>query len=295
MKNILKITRLNSTMQVLLAMKESRSKRFSEKKFIIEGRAGIEGAIENNWPIKSIVLNDKNKLSTWAKHQLFNSKAESIYSITSELMKMISDREDLPEIIAISEMNHRNFTSYIPTNNEKIVLVLDQPKSPGNLGMLIRSAVAFGVKSIVISGHAADEYDHKCIRSSVGTFFSVNIYKTDGIKSFREKLQELKITYKTNVISTGNKANTSLKDISLPSGLTFLVFGNESRGVSKGYKELSNHFIKIPLHGKHTSLNVGAAASIFLYEMSRKSRVKQKENNPFKEPELISVDNHDIY
>ena len=160
------------------------------------------------------------------------------------------------------------------------MVILDRPKSAGNLGMVIRSAAAFGMSGIVLSGHSADEYDPKCIRASVGSFFFTPIYHVDGIDKYVEKLTELRASSKDIVtIATGDQGSGTLDQTNFSADVLFLVLGNETFGVSRGYRENASSFLKIPLASEtFTSLNVAAAASIFFYAIhsQRMSLTAQK-------------------
>jgi TrmH family RNA methyltransferase len=207
-------------------------------------------------------------LTAWAKKHLAEERYDVAYAVPASLMEKMSDKEESPELIAVGEMQLRDFLTY-ELKGKGVVVVLDEPKSAGNVGMVIRSAVAFGASCLVLSGHAADEYDPKCIRASVGTFFSLPIYRVDGIGKFLEKIAQLKQDREVKVIASGNRGDAPIQEVSFTSDLLFLVLGNETHGVSVGYRQNADQFVQIPLEGKFTSLNVGAAASIFLYEIFR--------------------------
>ncbi len=151
------------------------------------------------------------------------------------------------------------FDAYSPTKPE-VILVLDQPKNAGNVGTIIRSAAAFNLGAIVISGHAADEYDPKCIRSTVGCFFSIPIYQVEGCEKFFNKIASLKSSFSIEVIATGNKGNEPFTGFKKTTDLLFIILGNETKGISQGYKNLANKFLSIPLTGEFTSLSIGVAA-----------------------------------
>jgi TrmH family RNA methyltransferase len=255
-----------NVIQRVLALRNSRNKRFHHQEFIIEGIVSITQALEKCWPIKSVFFNNECKLSEWAKTVLKNTQSCVTYATSKNMMTKISEREDCPELLIIGQMKLRNFREYMPSHPE-LVVVLDQPKSVGNLGMIIRSAAAFGVNAIVISGHAADEYDPQCVRSSVGSFFNIPIYRVEGINKFNDKITHLKKHHALEIIATGNKGDIALSDTMFNKNLLFIVFGNETHGISEGFRKIADKFIHIPLTGNLTSLNIGAAASIFLYEI----------------------------
>lgn len=264
---IIKLSKETNEIQRAITLRESRNSRHRYQEFILEGRVAIDEAKEKSWKIKSFFYNKDHPLSNWAKNHLAYTPCEIAYEVTGALMDRIADKTESTELIAVAETKALSFSSYQPSNSSEVIIVLDSPKSAGNVGMMIRSAVAFGAHAMVISGHAADEYDPKCIRASVGTFFSIPIYRVAGAQPFLEKIESLKKDKKIQVIASGDKGAIPIKEANFQADLLFLILGNETKGVNSIYKQMANQFVQIPLLGKFTSLNVAAAGSIFLYEI----------------------------
>ena len=132
------------------------------------------------------------------------------------------------------------------------VLILDGLQDPGNLGTIIRSAVAFNVDTIILSKDTVDLYNPKVVRSTQGMNFHINIIRRDlenEIKALKEKGY---IVYSTDVIN----------------GKYAIIMGNEGNGVRENIKNLSDEKLYIKMNNDCESLNVGVATSIILYEFS---------------------------
>ena len=143
------------------------------------------------------------------------------------------------------------------------ILLLDEIQDPGNLGTIIRSSVAFGVTTIILSNDTVDLYNPKVIRASEGMFCHINIITMDLEEAIKEiKERGIKV-YGTNVVN-GKEVNT----ISDKSSYA-LVMGNEGNGVKKHIQELCDENLYIPMNESCESLNVGVACSILLYELGR--------------------------
>jgi len=265
---VIKLTKETNEIQHLVTLKNNRNKRHKYREFVIEGHVAIDEAYKKGWKIKSFFYNKDKPLSRWAESHLARGGYESVYAVSELLMEKISDKTESSELVAIVEQPLRQFAAYQPAAHD-VVVVLDEPKSPGNMGMMIRSAVAFGVSAIIISGHGADEYDPQCIRASVGTFFTLPIYRVEGVRHFSQKIDLLKQTSRVSVIASGDRGAVSLQESNLDAEILFLVLGNETSGISAGYREFADQFVQIPLRGEFTSLNIAAAGSIFLYEIFR--------------------------
>ncbi len=182
---------------------------------------------------------------------------DDTYFITKDIMKKISSMESPSNILAVCEKS----------NSKEIIgskiLLLDEIQDPGNLGTIIRSSVAFGVTTIILSNDTVDLYNPKVIRASEGMFCHINIITMDleeAIKKIKDR--GIKV-YGTNVVN-GQEVNT----ISDKSSYA-LVMGNEGNGVKKHIQELCDENLYIPMNESCESLNVGVACSILLYELGR--------------------------
>lgn len=143
------------------------------------------------------------------------------------------------------------------------ILVLENIQDPGNLGTIIRSAVAFNIDTIILSNDCVDIYNPKVIRASQGMIFHIDIIKRDLLLEI-PKLQTLGY----QIIGTKVTHGQSLKDFQNIEKFA-IIMGNEGNGMTKEVAELCDSFIYIEMNDKCESLNVAIATSIILYELSR--------------------------
>lgn len=111
-------------------------------------------------------------MSDWANGILENSGAKKHFELPFHLLKKLSQKEETSELIAIIAMQDDDL-SRIPEKDNTLVVVLDRPSNPGNIGTIIRSCDSFGVNGLIITGHSADLYDPETIRATTGSFFCV--------------------------------------------------------------------------------------------------------------------------
>ena len=134
-------------------------------------------------------------------------------------------------------------------------VALDHISDPGNMGTLIRSAVAFGCKSIVIIG-GADCWSPKVIQSSAGTIAHAAIIETSWKTLLAQEKRPLLCAL---VVNGGKKPTTiSLRDY-------VLVIGNEAHGIDQKNALLCNEQVTLQMPGNTESLNAAIAGSIALY------------------------------
>lgn len=178
--------------------------------------------------------------------------------VSREVLKKITSLNTPPKMIGLCEKK-------IDTTIGKRILILDEIQDPGNMGTIIRSAVAFNIDTIVIGDGSVDVYSPKVIRATQGMIFHVPIvfYSIDKLISILKKLN-IKV-YATNV-----KYGEEVKNLTKKEKETFaLIIGNEGNGVNPKYLEMSDKFIYIPMNEVVESLNVAIATSIILYEMDK--------------------------
>ena len=176
--------------------------------------------------------------------------------VTKEILKKISTLTSPPKMIGLCEKK-------IETTIGKRILVIDEIQDPGNLGTIIRSAVAFNIDTIVIGDNTVDVYSPKVVRATQGMLFHVPIvfYSIDKLIPILKKL-------KIPVLATNVKYGEEVKNLTRNEKQAFaLIVGNEGNGVNPKYLELSDKFIYIPMNDVVESLNVAIATSIILYEM----------------------------
>lgn len=267
MKTI-QIGKENSTFQEILALKENRTKRCQMRMFFVEGVQNIKDAIDNNWKIYAFIYNNYNDLSNWAKGIL--NKAQFNYCISYNLMKKLSDKDDVSELLAIIEMNddqQENLTCKNP-----LFILFDRPSNKGNFGTIIRSADALFVDKIFFTGHAVDIYDHAVISSSMGSFFKVPFKFLSSNQEYVELVQNLKSKFKDfQIVGTSLQADKFIDECNFTKP-TLLLVGNETWGLSKFYSENADELVKIEMREGIDSLNVACATTTCLYEIYRQRK-----------------------
>ncbi len=176
-------------------------------------------------------------------------------------MKKISSLTTPPGLLAVIE---------IPTNQkvekEDIKLVLDNIQDPGNLGTIIRTADAFGIKSIICSEETVDFYSSKVVQASMGSIFRVNLHSRD-LKEFLKVEKEESTLYASHL----NGGNLYTCEFNKPATL---IMGSESHGISEELMSLIQESVKIPIKGNAESFNVSIATAILLGEISRQFSLK---------------------
>jgi len=239
----------NDIIKYANSIKEPKySKKYGE--CFVESEKVINELVLKN--IVSTILVEENKLDKY-KHILHNFKGK-VFEITESISNYLTESVTSSGIFAFVK---------IPNNRQSVgdrILVLDNLQDPSNLGAIIRSAMAFDFKSIIML-NGVYPYSAKVIRSSMGYVFDINIisYNISQLIDFLEK-------NKYNLVSA-DMSGTELKSF-IPKFPLALVIGNEGNGVSQELKKLSNQIVRIPMNNGVESLNAGVSASIIMYNLN---------------------------
>ena len=163
------------------------------------------------------------------------------------------------------------YTLNISALSEKLTLLLDTIKDPGNLGTIIRIADWFGIETIICSPQSADAFNPKVIQATMGSITRVKIHYTDLSEFVARNQKETKLPVYGALLEGEN-----LYKQNLPSA-AFILIGNESRGISAELIPSISNKITIPSFshfkttpGETESLNAAIATSIICSEFRRK-------------------------
>ena len=133
------------------------------------------------------------------------------------------------------------------------IVYLDQINDPGNLGTILRTAVAFNYDAVVLSKGSVDLYNEKVIAASKGAIFLVDAFVGD-ISDYQDK---------QIIVSTLDENAVPLNECQKPNDFV-LVLGNESHGVSEPIIKIANQLVKIEMNDVIDSLNVAIAGAILM-------------------------------
>jgi len=145
-------------------------------------------------------------------------------------------------------------------------VVLDSVQDPGNLGSILRSASAFGVRDVLLTEGCAQVWSPRVLRAGMGAHFALHLYERCDIGAFASR-------YPGRLLATVRDEATPVFETDLR-GDVALLFGSEGRGLSPALAALAHARISIPMPGHAESLNVAAAAAICLFERVRQLQGK---------------------
>lgn len=191
------------------------------------------------------------------KHAL---SGENIFSADKSILEHVAGFKIHFEVLILAEKPKDTELNQL---DDRIIL-LNGLSSPENVGSIVRSSAAFGVKSIITDEKTCSPYLRRCIRVSMGNIFSMKTYHAINIRGDLKKLKELGYA----IFSSANIAGSvDVKSFNFPSKYV-LIIGSEGHGVDQDVLNASDAILRINIDPQVAHLNASNAASIFLSYMS---------------------------
>ena len=249
--------------------------KLEHSEFIIEGHLIVERAVEDGLPIETLLYTTGFVATPEGKSLFKRAAAEnlSFYQVNDGVMGSITTTRPVPSIIASVHLSYPNFLLESGSLNfhfspRCILLIAENIGNPDNLGMTLRTADAAGVSAVLLSGKGASPFHKNCIRASRGAVGRLPLFYTPGIGGAIAALR----ASDWQVLGATASAKNQLHEMefTLP---TAIVVGNENTGLSADARECCPKLVRIPMASGQSSLNVGIAAGVLLYELTRQHRI----------------------
>ena len=228
---------------------------------LVMGRNVAEDLLKKNKKVRKIIIqegfDDKNIISLIEKNNL-----------SVEIKKKFEIDRLCPGvnqgiILDIPDYKYMELNDFI-NNNEDFVVLLDHLEDPHNLGAIIRTCEAAGVKSIILPRDRQVQVNATVMKTSVGTLDNVSLVSVSNLVNTIERLKEAGYW----IVGTALENSQDYRTIDY-SGKIALVIGNEGKGISELVAKKCDFLAKIPMYGETNSLNASVAAGIMIYEVIR--------------------------
>ena len=233
----------------LVKLRQNRDYRYDQKSLIIEGFTLVT-ELRSAKKFKMIVVQDEMFIP-------LGVTAEEVLIVNESVMKKISGVQTPEGIIAEIEMPQP-----VSLEGKHHLVAVDGVSDPGNLGTILRSALALGWDGVFILDNSCDPFNDKALRSSRGAIFRLPLAWGNW-----DTLNKL---IATNTLSPFVADLRGVEISSMPPvEKMLLILGNEARGPSEMAKKVSQA-LTIAMPGDMESLNVGVAGSIMMYVLRPK-------------------------
>lgn len=276
---------MKMVMPVITSRKNSRvveTAALHEKKyrnerglFLLEGEKLVFEALAHGLPIVELYLSEGKREEILRRLRPRLEEADYrdllVYTLSDDCFLKISSEKSPQGVIAVTK--HLDFfkrktiiydEDILSLVGERAVMLYAM-QDPGNLGAVIRSAVAFGADSILISADCADLYNSKTIRAAMGSLFRVRICVVEDIAS---AIAALRHQGRRVMAAELRDGALPLSEVAL-SPRDCVIIGNEGHGIPKEISDLCDQSVYLPISQNAESLNASVAAAIFLWEQSK--------------------------
>jgi len=273
--SVLRVTSRNARFQQWESLLSNRSKRQRAGEFLVQGVRPISLAARHGWRFRALIHDAERPLSRWAQALLRDVEAVKVSMAPGLLAELGEKDEGSPELVAVVEMPGDDLDR-IQAGSDFLGVLLDRPASPGNTGSIIRSADALGAHGVIVTGHAADVYDPRCVRASTGSLFALPVVRAPGPREAAAWVAAQRARGRPVVLAaTDERGDRDVFEFDFTQPVLLLV-GTEGTGLSGAWRELSDVVVSIPMAGAASSLNAANAAAVLLYEASRQRLLARK-------------------
>ncbi len=254
-QNTIITSRDNAKIKYACKLKNSSAFRADEKSFMAEGlklclELGESGVVKTLFVTQKIL--DKNP-------ELLNIKTEC-FIIENHVAEKLSDTKTAQGVFAICAIPC--YTIEVLKKSGRYLL-LENVQDPGNVGTLLRSAVAFGFDAVLLSDGCAGVFSPKTLRASMGTAVKIPVVEQIDVQAVISALQKLQVP----CLAAALYNSEPLGSIRLPNeNGVCIAIGSEGQGLKLETCKACDKAVRIPMTPNIESLNAGIAGSLLLWE-----------------------------
>jgi TrmH family RNA methyltransferase len=226
-------------------------------RFLAEGPRVVAEGLRSGWPCACVYYTDNTLL-----RDLVIPAGVKTWQLTEKEMGRFGETVNSQGLVA--EFITGDLASpVIPRTGG--VLYLDAIQDPGNIGVLLRSGLGAGVRTVVAGPGTGDPFNPKAIRASAGMFFHLKISRDDADRTILKQFKAAGF----RVFGAATRGGEKAADL-VPVPKWVLVAGNEGQGLSPGTEKLLDTAVTIKIDHALESLNVSVSAGILLFKLSGK-------------------------
>lgn len=242
-------------------LSSSKKERYESGCFVLEGYRLIRDALEAGICPECLLITESgwDRCADWIA--ALSLPQRQILLISDALGDLIAETKQPQGVFAICTMPQNQLDALQSSGR---YLILHSLQDPGNLGMILRTADAFGVDGVLLH-RCCDLYNPKTVRAAMGALFRVSACEADSFPMLLERCRQANIQTAAAVV---DRHAEPIGCVSLGNG-TAVVIGNEGNGLPKEDAALCDRQITIPMQGNANSLNAAMAAGIFMWELMK--------------------------
>ena len=263
-----KISSATNSRIKLVRKLQSRKGRSEESRFVAEGMNLVSELIDGGHDIDFLVISEDFMSSEGERAGRIKAFIDEPRTTALEVSKAVfdglTDAEHGIQVLAVVKYDLFTLDYIDSLPDDACVLVCDRIQDPGNMGTMIRTAVAAGYSAVVTLPGTVDVYSPKVLRATAGMVFEIPIISASNEDELKNAAERKGLRIAVTVPSGGVEYyREDLKKALM------LVIGNEGAGISESINNMADLRITLPMKANTESLNAAVAAAILMYEAVR--------------------------
>jgi len=256
----------NPKIQMVRNLLDRKRKRDDAQSFIVEGIRLAEEALSAGIDIDLVLFSSNVSARGQQIIDKLTAKKFPIEEVDPRILDRLSDTQTCQGLILICQKPVISSDQF-----KEPLLLLDQVRDPGNLGTILRSALAFGFGNVLLTYGSVDPYSPKVLRAAMGAQFSMPI----GYRTPQETHSICKSRFKPplQIVLADARAERACWEVDLSIPIC-LVVGGEAFGASPAIEAIINTRVSIPMQASSESLNAAMAGNILMYEVFRQRKTR---------------------
>ena len=234
-------------------------------RFVLEGPILLEEALRAEIVLDLLVVAEHAQIGTELLVRAVENGARRL-DVTDQILEYLSDSQHPQGVIAVARVPEWSWPGSERTGGP--VVMLDEVRDPGNLGTILRTALAAGAEGIILAGRCVDPWSPKVVRASAGAVFRIPTVQWPRAEAVRWVATQ-------RGIAVHARGTRDLFEVDLVPPVV-LVLGSESHGVGEDLLAACPEGLRIPMAAHCESLNVAVATAVTLYQSMAQVRAVQE-------------------
>jgi RNA methyltransferase, TrmH family len=268
---LVKVNSINSPTNALLKRVRSlHERKFRDKlrQFLIEGARAVDEGFQKHLNITDVLVSET--FLNEHESELEARKFSEIAVVDDRLFKEVSTTITPGGILAVAEMPVFEPDDLF-AGAATLIVVANAIQDPGNLGTIMRTALAANASGMMLITGTVDPFNPKVVRSAMGALFALPLLWDLSFEDAMENLKQRSV----RILACDASGSTHVFDSNMR-GPVALVVGNEGNGFAPGQLEAVDEIVSLPMNPLSESLNVAVTAAVALFNVVQQ-RIKSEE------------------
>lgn len=235
--------------------------------FVVEGDKVLDRLLESDFAVISVLLVEERLAEYEARLRARPENDIAVYVCPKPVMAELTGFEIYQGVLAIAKMptplTLKNILAL--DSRPRLFVALDGLASAENVGLLMRNCAAFGVSALITGETCCSPFLRRTVRNSMGTIFKLPVMESPNLVN---TLSELR-THGIRCLAAHPHTEKKMLSQADFTRDCCVVFGSEGHGISPEVLAACDEAVVVPMANEVDSLNVSAAAAVFLYEANR--------------------------